>query len=274
MTPILLKDIYIYPIKSLGGIRLSSWPVTKTGFKYDRNWMLIDAGNQFLSQRRLPRMALIKTNLTEQKLVVSAPGMNNLSLALEPAQSATIRGTIWNDRLDLWAVSAEADAWFRHFLEVDCRLVYQPAQVIRQVDQRYARAEDRTSLSDGFPFLIISEASLEALNNELPAEIGMERFRPNLVVSGCPAYAEDTWREITIGDIGFRLPKPSSRCAVPTINSETAKIGKEPLTTLNRLRKWNNKVYFGQNAVHDDLGVLSVGDQVMIRKTGANQPPL
>jgi uncharacterized protein len=104
--------------------------------------------------------------------------------------------------------------------------------------------------------------------------LAMARFRPNLVVSGCEGYAEDTWREITIGAISFRLPKPCSRCLVPTIDPETGQIGKEPLTTLNRLRKWQNKVYFGQNALHNQSGMLSVGDSVHINLTGNQQPPL
>jgi uncharacterized protein len=111
------------------------------------------------------------------------------------------------------------------------------------------------------------------LNQAMQLDLAMARFRPNLVVSGCDAYAEDFWRQITIGNIGFRLPKPCSRCSVPTIDPVTGKTGKEPLTTLNRLRKWQNKVYFGQNALHDDLGVLSVGDNVQINLTGTQQPP-
>lgn len=102
----------------------------------------------------------------------------------------------------------------------------------------------------------------------------MSRFRPNLVVSGCAAFAEDAWREIGIGPIEFRLPKPCSRCVVPTINQETAETGKEPLVTLNRIRKWQNKVYFGQNALHNQCGELSIGDTVYIKSTGPKQPPL
>ena len=102
----------------------------------------------------------------------------------------------------------------------------------------------------------------------------MTRFRPNLVIYGCPSYAEDSWREIRIGAIDFRLPKACSRCSVPTIDPETAQIGKEPLTTLNRIRKWENKVYFGQNALHNQCGTLTVGDTVHVKVTGPKQPPI
>jgi uncharacterized protein YcbX len=102
----------------------------------------------------------------------------------------------------------------------------------------------------------------------------MRRFRPNIVISGCPAYAEDSWREISIGAIDFRLPKPCSRCSVPAINPDTAQLTKEPLATLNRLRKWQNKLYFGQNALHNQVGMLHRGDAVIVNATGAMQPPL
>jgi uncharacterized protein len=274
MTNLVLSDLYIYPVKSLAGIRVTRWQVVATGFKYDRKWMLIDADRQFLSQRRLPRMALIKTALTDSELILSAPGMDDLSLPLEPAPGDIINSTIWHDQIDTITVSVEADEWFSRFLDVECRLVYQPDAAIRPVNPDFANREDQTALSDGFPFLLVSENSLVALNQAMQLDLAMARFRPNLVVSGCDAFAEDFWRQITIGNIGFRLPKPCSRCSVPTIDPATGKTGKEPLTTLNRLRKWQNKVYFGQNALHDGLGVLSVGDSVHIKLTGTQQPPL
>jgi uncharacterized protein YcbX len=274
MTNLVLSDLYIYPVKSLAGIRVTSWQVVATGFEYDRKWMLIDADRQFLSQRRLPKMTLIKTALTENTLTLSASGMDDLRLSLEPTTGDIINSTIWHDQVDTITVSAEADAWFSCFLNVECRLVYQPDTAIRPVNPDFANREDQTALSDGFPFLLISENSLVALNQAMQLNLAITRFRPNLVVSGCDAYDEDFWRQITIGNIGFRLPKPCSRCSVPTIDPATGKTGKEPLTTLNRIRKWQNKVYFGQNALHDGLGVLSVGDSVQINLIGTQQPQL
>ncbi|CAG7857101.1 hypothetical protein MCAMS1_01822 [biofilm metagenome] len=269
-----LSGIYIYPVKSLAGIQVSSWPVVATGLKYDRQWMLIDGNRQFLSQRVMPRMALINTAIQELLLNLSAPGMDDLGLMLMPTGDEIIRSTIWHDHVDTVAVSREADQWFSQFLHTDCRLVYLPQNSIRHVNPDFARHDDRTTLSDGFPFLLTTESSLTALNQAMQFELTMNRFRPNLVISGCDSFAEDTWRDITIGSIGFRLPKPCSRCSVPTINPETGETGKEPLTTLNRLRKWQHKVYFGQNAIHNGGGVLSVGDNVQINLTGRQQPPL
>jgi uncharacterized protein len=274
MTNLVLSAIYVYPVKSLAGIRVTSWPVVKTGLKYDRKWMLIDNEHQFLSQRRLPKMALIKTALTEHSLILTAPGMDDLTLELELKSGNVINSTIWHDQVDTLTVSNQADAWFTQFLQTECRLVYQPDTAIRPVNPSFAKADDQTALSDGFPFLLLSENSLMALNQAMHLNLPITRFRPNLVVSGCEAYAEDTWCEITIGSIGFRLPKPCARCSVPTIDQETGLTGKEPLTTLNRLRKWQNKVYFGQNALHNGIGILSVGDTVQINLTGAGQPPL
>ena len=269
-----LSDIYIYPVKSLAGIRLPSWQITETGFKYDRKWMLVDSDRQFLSQRRLPKMALITTALAAGRLIVSAPGMANLGIDLSPTTGISLGCTVWYDQVEAWAVSAEADVWFSRFLGIGCRLVYQPSTSIRAVNPNFAKPGDQTAFSDGFPFLLVAESSLAALNQAMQLNFAMTRFRPNLVVSGCDSYAEDAWREITIGNIGFRLPKPCSRCQVPTIDPDTGITGKEPLSTLNRLRKWQNKVYFGQNALHNQCGALAVGDRVIINLTGPRQPPL
>lgn len=274
MTSYTLSDIIIYPVKSLAGIHLTSWQVTEKGFQYDRKWMLIDSLGQFLSQRRLPKMALIKTALTANQLILSAPHQQDLILPLMPTDGDTIVSTIWHDQCDARHVSQQADSWFSDFLKVDCRLVYLPDAVIRPVDINYANATDHVAFADGFPFLLISENSLVSLNQAMQLNLTMNRFRPNLVIAGCLSYAEDSWREIRIGNIDFRLPKPCSRCAVPTIDPETAQMGKEPLTTLNRLRKWQNKVYFGQNAIHNQCGTLTVGDSVQLMLTGEKQPPL
>ncbi|MDO9213506.1 MAG: MOSC domain-containing protein [Methylococcales bacterium] len=274
MTSYTLSDLIIYPVKSLAGIHLPHWQVTSTGLQYDRQWMLVDNQGQFLSQRRLPKMALIKTALTAEQLILSAPQQENLVLSLALTGGDVIVSTIWHDQCAARSVSLDADKWFSDFLETDCRLVYLPDDVIRPVDAKYAEATDQVGFADGFPFLIIAENSLVALNQAMQLDLSMNRFRPNLVIAGCESYAEDSWREIRIGDIEFKLPKPCSRCAVPTIDPDTAQTGKEPLTTLNRLRKWQNKVYFGQNAIHNKSGSLTVGAKVHIILNGEKQPPL
>jgi uncharacterized protein YcbX len=269
-----LSQIFVYPVKSLAGISVDHWPVDSKGLLYDRKWMLIDNNAQFLSQRRFPKMALIKTRIVDDKLILSAPNQADLALPLDADDGEEIEVVIWDDRCLAKTCGEVADRWLSEFLQGDCRLVYQADHDIRKVDPDYAFDTDQTAFSDGFPFLIVSENSLNALNQAMQLEFDMQRFRPNLVVAECDSYAEDTWRRITINDISFRLPKPCSRCSVPTIDPLTAETGKEPLTTLNRLRKWENKVYFGQNALHNKPGSLSVGESLHIDETGENQPPL
>ena len=269
-----LSGIFVYPVKSLSGIKVSNWQVNAKGLLHDRKWMLIDNQHQFLSQRKIPKMCLIKTQLTDSELTLSAEGYGCVSLPVNPDDGETCNTRIWNDSVLAKTTSKLADQWLSDFLDIQCQLVYQPDNIVRSVDPDYAKKTDQVNFSDGFPFLIVSEASLNALNNEMNLQLSIERFRPNLVISECDAYAEDKWREISINNVAFRLPKPCSRCAVPTINPATAEKSKEPLRTLNRIRKWNKKVYFGQNALHDNSGELSVGNKVQILQTGLNQPPL
>jgi len=270
----ILSQIYVYPVKSLAGIQVEQWPVDKTGLRYDRKWMLVDAAGQFLSQRRLPKMALIKTRIAENQLILSVPSQDDLVLPLQSDEGDDLNVEIWNDRCVAKTTNDKADDWLSRFLDCECRLVYHPEHRVRKVDPKYADDSDQTAFSDGFPFLIVSDASLQALNQAMNLDLTMIRFRPNLVATNCESYAEDSWRQISIDNITFRLPKPCSRCSVPTIDPETATSGKEPLTTLARVRQWQNKVYFGQNALHDGSGVLSVGSRIHIDKTGEKQPPL
>ncbi len=274
MTDIILNNIFIYPVKSLAGIEVGEWPVDNKGLQYDRRWILVDDNNQFLSQRRVPEMALIKTRIQHEQLILSAPGHEPLTLPLTPDTTRKTAIQIWKDQCQAAVLDERADQWLSDFLKISCRLVFQPDDEIRPVDPDYATSRDQTSFSDGFPFLLLSDASLSALNQAMQLELSIIRFRPNLVVSGCEPYAEDSWREIRIGEITFRLPKPCSRCAVPTIDPETAEKDKEPLKTLQKIRKWNKHVYFGQNALHDKTGKLKTGMKVEIIKTGDAQPPL
>lgn len=269
-----LSQITIYPIKSLAGISVNQWPVTSRGLKYDRQWMLVDQHGQFLSQRQLPKMSLIKTRLTKHHLILSAQGIEDLTLDLIPEKKEHCSVSIWNDQCMAWMVSTIADEWLSDVLNCFCQLVYQPEQYTRLIDQTFGLASDQIYFSDGFPFLLISESSLVSLNSAMNLSLPMLRFRPNLVMANCSSYAEDFWREIQVGEIAFRLPKPCSRCAITTIDTTTGTMGKEPLTTLNKLRKWNNQVFFGQNAIHKNTGILHIGDSLIINQEGPQQPPL
>lgn len=273
-TAPVLSQIFVYPVKSLRGFQVDAWPVDATGLRHDRKWMLVDEQGLFLSQRKLPRMTLIRTAIHADCLRLSAPGMTDLSLPLQADTEATLQVEVWGDICQGQRCGAKADAWLSQFLQTPCHLVWHADDQRRQVDQKYALPDDQTAYSDGFPFLLVSEASLQAINEAMNLSLSMERFRPNLVVSGCDSYAEDQWRRILLNEIEFRLPKPCSRCSVPAIDPETAEIGKEPLLTLAQSRKWQNKVYFGQNVLHDRVGMLSVGSVVAVLEQGDKQPPL
>lgn len=274
MSGLTVSQLYIYPVKSLAGIRVDRWPVDARGLRYDRRWMLIDDKNCFLSQRRMARMALIKTRLTNRAVILSTPDQKQIEVPLNMTSNELIQVKIWDDFCNARPVSREIDRWLGAFLGCDCRLVFQPDDSIRPVDPRFAGVADQTSFSDGFPFLIVSESSLRSLNQAMDLELPVNRFRPNLVISGASPFEEDVWREIRINNICFRLPKPCSRCNIPTIDQDTAISAKEPLKTLNMLRKWNKRVYFGQNALHDGPGEIATEIPVEILETGPRQPPL
>jgi uncharacterized protein YcbX len=269
-----LSQLFVYPVKSLGGISVSEWPVDGNGLRFDRKWMIVDSAGKFLSQRRLPKMALIRTCIDGDRLILSTAARDNLVLELYPRGGDDMAVEIWHDRCVARSVSPAADAWLSDVLQTDCRLVYHPNDRQRLVDQNYALPNDHTAFSDGFPFLILSDGSLKALNQALDIPVSISRFRPNIVLTGCDAYAEDYWRSIQINSIKFRLPKPCSRCSIPAIDPDTGEVGKEPLTTLSRLRKWGNNIYFGQNALHDNQGTLKIGDSVTVLAEDERQPPL
>ena len=263
----LLSQIWIYPVKSLPGIQLDSSIINERGFAWDRHWMLVDDNGDFLSQRSLPAMALIRTGFHGEGILLQAQGQDPLTVNAGEYSSDPIRVTVWKDSLDAYPVSQKADEWFSKFLGESVRMVCFPDDAVRVVDQDYAQETDQTGFSDGFPFLLLGQASIEDLNSRVndpgkPMEV--RRFRPNLLIEGATAYAEDQWRQIQIGNVGFRVVKPCSRCKITTLNPDTAEMGAEPLKTLSTYRRQGNQVYFGQNLIHDSTGSVSVGDEVLV----------
>ncbi|MCU0353566.1 MAG: MOSC domain-containing protein [Cytophagales bacterium] len=263
---LILSAIHVYPIKSLGGFAVDEARVEERGLQHDRRWMLVDADNRFLTQRTDPRMALLQVNIAGNQLIVSKKGgTDSVGIPLQPESNEPLRVTVFDDTCDAVTVSHEADDFFSDYLRLRCRLVYMPDSSIRPVDARYAVADNHTSFSDGYPFLLIGQASLDDLNSRLAEPLPMNRFRPNLVVTTAEPHAEDTWREIQIGETTFFGVKPCGRCVVTTTNQETAEVGKEPLRTLATYRKSGNKILFGQNLVFGRVGGrVRVGDAVIV----------
>jgi len=265
-----LTEINIYPVKSLRGITVDSRQLDAFGLHLDRRWMLIDEQNKFLTQRQEARMALVEVTLTKGGLELSAPAMSACPVPLQPQTPEVLDVQVWKDTVKATAVSAEIDNWLSQFLGRKTRLVFMPDSTVRLIDQDYKiNQSDQVGFADGFPFLLISEASLEDLNKRLAQKgepaVPMHRFRPNLVISGCTPYEEDSWKTVNIGSCQFHVVKPCSRCIIPTIDRDTAEKGKEPVRTLLEYRRADNKIYFGQNLVHE-LRLdqqLSVGNQVI-----------
>ena len=264
MTRPVLSGVYVYPIKSCGGISRRSADLEATGLRYDRRWLLVDEAGKFMSQRRHPRMALISPRITPDRLVVSAPGMPDLEVPLGGEHQGRIDVEVWGDAQRGAPVGGHADRWFARFLDFPCRLVRKPDDDVRPLDSAYARDGDQVSFADGFPLLLISEASLQELNGRLESPVSMNRFRPNLVVRGCGPYAEDGWGEMRVGDAVFRVAEPCPRCAITTVNQDSGERGKEPLRTLATYRKAGGEVWFGRNLIHTSPGTVSVGDPVRV----------
>lgn len=257
-----LSDLVIYPLKSAAGLHPKAWPVTERGLQFDRHWMVTDEGGRFVTQREVPSLALIVPAFEQGRLVLRAPGRPSLRLPLATPQHAPVRVRIWSEDCLAAPIGAEADAWISSALGVPCRLVRQHEEDWRQVDQSYAGPSDQVGFADGFPFLVATEASLDDLNQRLSKPLPMNRFRPNLVVSGAEPFEEDRWQRLRIGDIDFRVVKACARCSITTVDQATGERGQEPLATLATYRRVGSKVMFAQNAIHAGLGTLRLGDRV------------
>lgn len=263
MTKLEISALAIYPVKSCAQIPLGTARVHRFGLLHDRRWMLVDANGRFITQRQVPRMCLIQPELRGADLTLRAADMPALTVPSASAKKKR-RITVWDDACDGLDCGDVVAAWLGRFLSIDCRLVFFPENEVRAVDPHYAQAGDRTAFSDGFPLLLIAQASLDDLNSRLDTPIAMSRFRPNLVVSGCEAFAEDSWHRIRIGDINFRVVKPCSRCSIPSIDPTTGERGPEPTRTLSRYRSRDNKIFFGQNVIADGEGEIQVGMAVEV----------
>jgi uncharacterized protein YcbX len=265
-----VSELYIYPIKSLGGIALNSATLTDRGFEHDRRWMLVDDNNQFITQREVNAMALLKPQLTEQGLLIQNTRVagEELLVPFEPTVAGTTIVEVWSNHCCAQQVSAEADAWFSKQLGISCKLMYMPDTTNRFVDGRYAHNKEITSFTDGFPLLLIGQASLDDLNSRLATPLPMNRFRPNVVFTGGTAFEEDSMKQFEINGITFFCVKPCARCVMTTIDQQSGAKAKEPLATLSTYRMKRNKILFGQNLLYKGPGKITVGDTITIQEKG------
>ncbi|MFL5491602.1 MAG: MOSC domain-containing protein, partial [Gemmatimonadales bacterium] len=232
--------------------------------RYDRRFMLVDQAGEFMTQRDHPRLALVSPAITGKVLRVTAPGMPPLELPLEPRATVVTQVTVWGDLCEATWTGEPAARWFSEFLGIPCSMVHMPAESWRPTNPAYDPSGSRVSFADAYPLLLISEESLADLNGRLAQPLPMNRFRPNLTVSGGGPFAEDRWSRVEIGSVVLNLVKPCDRCVITTTDQTTTERGVEPLRTLATYRKVDGKVYFGQNAVHEAPGRLRVGDAVSV----------
>ncbi len=262
----IISALHYYPIKSCAGHSITEAELTSRGIKHDREFVLTEPDGMFLTQREHPRMALIEPQVTDATLTVNAPDMPTLQIDIRQ-DGPTKETVVWRSVCDTVDQGDEVAAWFGQYLGIDCRLHRMQNDFVRKVNPDFAKREnDQVSFADGYPFLLIAEASLTDLNQRLAEPLPMNRFRPNIVVSDCRAFAEDYWEKISIGDVKFDVVKPCARCIITTVNQETAETSKEPLKTLATFRNIDGAVMFGQNLLHDHNGMIKVGDSVEVLK--------
>ncbi|WP_095196740.1 MOSC domain-containing protein [Pseudomonas sp. Irchel 3A7] len=263
-----LSALYRYPLKSGKGEALQQVGLDKLGLDGDRRWMLVDeASGRFLTQRAVAQMSQLSALWNaEGGLTLDAPGLSPIDIAL-PGSDAELRGvTIWRDTLRVPDAGDAAGAWVSEFIGKPTRLVQVPLDRARTTQAGYGKDDDQVAFADGFPLLLIGQASLEDLSQRVGRPLEMLRFRPNLVIEGSDAYAEDGWKRIRIGDVEFRVVKSCSRCILTTIDPQTGvrSEDREPLATLQKYRAEADGAMFGQNLVNDSNGRLEVGMPVTI----------
>ncbi len=266
-----LVEVLSYPVKSLAGGGHDAAQVHRWGIAWDRRWMVVDAAGRFMTQREHPRMALLRAAVKDGVLTLWEPGRTPCTV---PAGADGARRVVdvWRDEVAAADCGDAVAAWLTAALGVGCRLVHLADTGARRLRADCARGEEEVvSFADGFPVLLASRSSLADLNRRLMTPVPMSRFRPNLVVSGAPAWAEDTWRRVRIGRVVFRVERPCDRCVMTTIDQSTGERpdGNEPLATLGRFRRADSgKIMFGQNLVPESVGDVGLADEIVPLEVG------
>jgi hypothetical protein len=246
-----VTGLFVYPVKSTRGIARARVSLTSIGFEWDRQWMIVNARGIFLSQRTHPQLARIVPEVAPRALVLNAPGLPALSVPLDATGERTaVR--VWDDACVGIDQGSEAQEWVTRAVGEPVRLMRVASNMGRVANPKFAGATPAPlGFPDGYPVLICNEASLEDLNQRLPERIPMERFRPNLVLRGLPAWAEDHIDTLSLGAVTLRLVKPCTRCAIPSIDQQSGARSTDPLPTLKKFRfsKQLLGVMFGENAV-------------------------
>jgi uncharacterized protein YcbX len=267
-----VSKLFIYPIKSCAPVAVDSLSFDRYGPQGDRRFMLVDHEGKFLTQRALPKMAHITPELVYsdggglQQLNVSASGYPELIIPLEDQQQSEklFPVSVWKDTLPAQDCGEEAAAWFSSFLNQDCRLVILPADSQRQVDLTRAEPGRYVGFADGYPLLVVSQASLDFLSDKVGRQIHVERFRPNIVIEGSEAFAEQEWRSLLLEQGQLDLVKRCERCVIPTRNMETLEREADVLDILKQYYRIDGRIIFGQNAIEKGVNKICLSDQVKV----------
>jgi len=260
-----LSNLTYYPIKACRGFDVTESQVERMGLADDRRMMVITPEGEFLTQREHAKLALITPTLKNDTVILSAPNFDSVQFTIQKTGTTTLVN-IWRSKgVNAIDQGDESAQWLSGWLGASVRLAHIDPKFKRKLNPDYAvSVEDHTGFADGYPILIISEASLQDLNSRLDSVLPMNRFRPNIVVKGCEAFAEDTWKRIKIGRVEMALVKPCPRCVVTTIDKETLERNKEPLKTLSAYRNQEGGAMFGMNVIPLNEGQIKVGMEVEI----------
>jgi uncharacterized protein len=267
-----LTQINIYPVKSLDGFSPDSAIVEKRGLQHDRRWLITDPNGMFLTQRTNPKMAMLRATIEGDCLVIQEKDKpsNDFKIPIN-TEGPLSHVTVWDDTMKAASVSKEINGFLSDFLEKDVLLVKMPDTTERRVEENYNRGNDIVSFADGYPFLIIGEASMADLNGRLNDPLSIRRFRTNFVFSGGTPFQEDNFQNFKIGDVDFMGMKNCARCVLITRDPDTGVKGKEPLLTLQNYRQKGTKTLFGQNLIWDfekwtttHNPIIKVGDTITL----------
>ncbi|MEH6452149.1 MAG: MOSC N-terminal beta barrel domain-containing protein [Psychromonas sp.] len=261
-----LTDIYIYPIKSVKAINLPASLVEEKGLKFDRRYMLIDQNGEFITGRNYPQLTQINVQFSRQKLIVNAPNMETLTIDPALFTEQTKIATVWSDKVNAQHCNPQYDQWFSDFLNIKCQLVF-----FSEHSQRFVKnKKTQVSFADGYPLLLVNQASVEQLNTRLDKPVTALHFRPNIVIKGSIPFVEDSWSHIKIGEVEFEVSKPCSRCLFTNVDPKTGIANQqEPIRTLAKYRYYQGNIDFGQNLIPLNSGMIRYGDEVQVISTQA-----
>lgn len=258
-----VSQLYVYPIKSLKGIELTSATLSSRGIEYDRRWMLVDQNDRFITQREIPELILFDIQIGQNGLIVKHPTNNQTCFIPFDAEPIDIVCTsVWDSECVGGVISESINAYFSSALKYNVKLVFHPDTGKRHVTNHAASS---IAFPDSNQYLMLGENSLSLLNSQLPKQLLMNRFRPNIVFSGGEPHDEDLWKKIKIGSTNFETVKPCARCQLTTIDQESGAIGVEPLKTFANYRRFDRKILFGQylKLVSNLPATIYIGDAIV-----------